>query len=72
MNNRNTYTTRILNLLVRFFGTMLIATFIIPDVAVCQTSPASVNLGTAGNFVLLAKTGISTTGTTKNNRRYWS
>ena len=26
--------------------------------------PATVNLGTAGNFVILAKTGISTTGTT--------
>ena len=26
--------------------------------------PASVNLGTAGNFVILAKTGVSTTGTT--------
>jgi hypothetical protein len=29
------------------------------------TSPAPVNLGTAGNFVILAKTGISTTGTTQ-------
>ena len=27
--------------------------------------PASVNLGTAGNFVILSKTGISTTGTTQ-------
>jgi len=26
--------------------------------------PAAVHLGTAGNFVILAKTGISTTGTT--------
>jgi hypothetical protein len=28
------------------------------------TGPAAVNLGTAGNFVILAKSGISTTGTT--------
>lgn len=27
-------------------------------------SPATVNLGTAGNYVILAKTGVSTTGTT--------
>jgi hypothetical protein len=31
---------------------------------VVLTGPAAVNLGTAGNFVALAKTGISTTGTT--------
>lgn len=29
-----------------------------------SSSPAAVDLGTAGNYVLLAKTGISTTGTT--------
>ena len=29
-----------------------------------STSPAMVDLGTAGNYVILAKTGISTTGTT--------
>ena len=29
-----------------------------------QTSQATVNLGTAGNFVILSKSGISTTGTT--------
>ena len=27
--------------------------------------PAAVNLGSAGNFVILSKTGISTTGTTQ-------
>lgn len=32
---------------------------------VLAAGPASVNLGTAGNFVILAKTGISTTGSTK-------
>lgn len=33
-------------------------------VAFAFQSPATVNLGTAGNFVILGKTGISTTGTT--------
>ena len=34
------------------------------SVASSYSSPATVNLGSAGNFVVLAKTGISTTGTT--------
>jgi hypothetical protein len=33
-------------------------------IAVLAASPALVNLGSAGNFVILAKTGISSTGTT--------
>jgi len=33
--------------------------------AALPAGPASVNLGTAGNFVLLSKAGISTTGTTR-------
>src|ERR1035437_9174392 len=36
---------------------------IIP-IAALAASPSTVNLGTAGNFVILAKTGISTTGAT--------
>jgi hypothetical protein len=32
--------------------------------AAAAAGPAPVNLGTAGNFVILAKTGVSTTGTT--------
>ena len=32
--------------------------------AAAAAGPAAVNLGTAGNFVILAKTGVSTTGTT--------
>ncbi|MFA5246332.1 MAG: ice-binding family protein [Candidatus Micrarchaeia archaeon] len=32
--------------------------------AVSAAGPAAVNLGTAGNFVILAKSGVSTTGTT--------
>jgi hypothetical protein len=33
-------------------------------VATSLTGPAAVNLGTAGNYVILAKSGVSTTGTT--------
>ncbi len=64
MNNSNTYSIRILDLLVRFLGTILIIAFIVPTVAVSQSSPSRVNLGTSGDFVILSKTGISTTGTT--------
>ena len=32
--------------------------------AISAAGPSAVNLGTAGNFVILAKSGISTTGTT--------
>jgi hypothetical protein len=34
-----------------------------PTGAAAQSSPAPVNIGTAGNFAILSKTGISTTGT---------
>jgi hypothetical protein len=37
---------------------------LVGPVAVLAASPASVNLGSAGNYAILAKTGISTTGTT--------
>jgi hypothetical protein len=47
----------------RFLGTMMMITLMIPATAVSQ-SPAPVDLGTSGNFVVLAKSGISTTGTT--------
>ena len=48
-----------------FIGIMLIAAFMVPASAIPQSSPATVNLRTAGNFVVLSKTGITTTGTTK-------
>ncbi len=35
-----------------------------PTITLSQSSPARVNLATSGDFVLIAKTGISTTGTT--------
>lgn len=46
--------------------TILVASFVFGLVgqAVFAAGPATVNLGTAGNFVILSKTGISTTGTT--------
>jgi Protein of unknown function (DUF3494). len=46
----------------RFLGAMLMVAFMVP--AAMAAGPATVNLGTAGNFAILAKTGISTTGTT--------
>ena len=56
--------TIVLNKWGQFLGMMLIVTFMIPTVAFSQTSPAPVNLGTSGDYVILAKTGISATGTT--------
>ncbi len=58
-----THPTRILDRWTRFLGAMLTVAFMVPAVAVSQ-SPAPVNLGTAGDFVILAKTGISATGVT--------
>ncbi len=46
----------------RLFGLMLATVLIVNAVAISQQLP--VNLKTAGNFVILAKTGVSTTGTT--------
>lgn len=47
-----------------FLGTILMIALMMPAIAVSQSSPALVDLGTSGNFVILAKSGISTTGTT--------
>jgi len=44
-----------------FLGLMLLPAFAFSQP---YANPATVNLGTAGNFVILAETGISTTGTT--------
>lgn len=43
---------------------IMIIVLMMPAIVMSQSSPATVNLGTAGDFVILAKTGISTTGTT--------
>ena len=47
-----------------FVGTFLGIALMMPAAVVSQISPAPVNLRTSGNFVALAQTGISTTGTT--------
>ena len=54
----------VLNRLTLFFGAILAIIFLMTDSSMPQSSPAPVNLGTAGNYVILAKTGISTTGST--------
>jgi hypothetical protein len=51
-----------LNQRARFLA-MLMVVSMMPSLALSQ-SPARVNLGTSGNFALLAKTGISVTGIT--------
>ncbi len=48
----------------RLFGAMLMLALIMPSIVVSQSSPSPVNLRTAGDFVILAKTGISSTGNT--------
>jgi len=63
MNTRITHTAGILDRWARFLGAMLtVALMVVPAIAISQSSP--VNLGTAADFVILAKTGISTTGIT--------
>ena len=69
MNKMKTITntkspTTVLSRLMHFLGAMMAVIFIMTDSAMPQSSLAPVNLGTAGDFVILAKTGISTTGTT--------
>lgn len=50
-------------------GTLMLGAMIGPIVAFAKKAPptptAAVNLGTSGNFVILSKAGISTTGVTK-------
>lgn len=47
------------------FEAILILAFVMPNIIFAQASPPTVNLGTAGDFVILAKTGISCTGSTQ-------
>src|SRR3989344_6599332 len=59
-NNKNRLSKNILSGLFVFltvFALMALG-------AHAYTSPAAVDLGTAGNFIILAKSGVSTTGTT--------
>jgi len=64
MKTNTTNPTTFLSRWTHFLGAMLVVALMMPAAAVSQSSPAPVNLGTAGNFVILAKTGISTTGVT--------
>jgi hypothetical protein len=48
-----------------FLGAIFMIALMMPVTAMSQSSPEPVNLGTAGDFVILAKTGISNTGTTQ-------
>jgi hypothetical protein len=52
------------NALTRFPGVMLAIALMVLPIAAVPLKQTSVNLGTAGNFVILAKTGISATGVT--------
>jgi hypothetical protein len=52
----------ILSRWMRLPGAILLAALLMPAIAL-SASPAPVNLRTAGNFAVLAKTGISVTGT---------
>ncbi|MGB3345188.1 MAG: ice-binding family protein, partial [Aequorivita sp.] len=61
-NSTQNFKTSLINLRY-ILGTILMIALMIPATAVSQ-SPAPVDLGTSGNFVVLAKSGISTTGTT--------
>ena len=64
MKTYTAHTTGRVNRWTRFVGAMLTVALMLPSIAVSQ-SPSPVNLGRAGDFVILAKTGISSTGTTK-------
>lgn len=64
MNTRIYHATSNFARLISFWVFMLIIAFMIPASAKSQSSPSPVNLGTAGNFVILAKTKITTTGVT--------
>ena len=59
-----THATGTLNRWTRFIGAILTVALMAPVAAMSQ-SLAPVNLGTAGDFVVLSKTGITTTGTTQ-------
>lgn len=65
MKNKINNSTTLLSRWTHFLAAVLTVAFIMPGVAVSQSSPTPVNLGSAGDFVILAKTGISTTGTTQ-------
>ena len=66
MKNNTKYSTNDVSRWARFLRIPLCAglMLVLMMSAAIASNPTPVNLGTAGNFVILAKTGISTTGTT--------
>ncbi len=66
MKTCSTHSAGILGRWTRFLGAMLTVVLMVPVTVMAQlpSNPSPVNLGTAGNFVALAQTGITTTGTT--------
>jgi hypothetical protein len=64
MNTSTIHTTGLATRWTRFLTTIVAVALMLPFAAVAQ-SPAPVHLGTAGDYAILAKTGISTTGTTQ-------
>ncbi len=64
MKRRTTHPTGSPDRWTRSLGVILAVALMLPWIAVSQ-SPSPVSLGTAGDFVLLTKTGISATGVTR-------
>jgi hypothetical protein len=64
MKTGTTHSRGILNRWLLFIGVMLMVASMVPVAVMAQlaANPPPVNLGTAGNFVILTKAGISTTG----------
>jgi len=62
MNTCTTFVNQSARLVGVTLKAALMAALVVPIVAVSQSTP--VNLGTSGDFAILAKTGISTTGVT--------
>ncbi|MCX6150335.1 MAG: ice-binding family protein [Ignavibacteriales bacterium] len=54
-----------LNRWAHLLEAILFIAFMVPAVTMSQSTPSPVNLGTSGDFVILAKTGISATGVTQ-------
>ena len=62
MKSSTKHTARLLGRWTHVLGAMLVLALLAPAIVVSQST--AVNLGSAGNYVALAKTGISTTGVT--------
>jgi hypothetical protein len=65
MKTNATNSTTVISRWMRFLGAMLMLALMVP--AAIASNPTPVNLGTAGNFTILAQTTITTTGTTHIN-----